>query len=177
MAFSCVLPQRPSLRTCISQVTIGLNEASPAPLELTSVRRTIAVVRTFEFQNHIRYGSFSSSTCDVAASGRIALPMRRRRSATRTPPPSPFATSASVRYASAKTGIRSRYEYRRVRLLSWLRPPSTSTLTANVCHAVYDGHQLSFVGGFCASSVSRYAYALACIVGSTVYFRSVATLN
>jgi len=68
----------------------------------------IAVERTFEFQNHIRYGSFSSSTCAVAASGRMALPIRRLSSVDRMPPPSPPATRASLRYASAKIGIRSR---------------------------------------------------------------------
>src|SRR5262245_49112593 len=60
---------------------------------------------------------------------------------------------------------------------SSLRPPSTRTFTANACQAVYDGHQLSFVGGFCASSVSRYALARSTVDGLTVYFRSVATLK
>ncbi len=55
--------------------------ARPSASARTSEFSTIAVERTFEFQNQSRYGSLSSSTCALPASGRIAFDMRRRRSA------------------------------------------------------------------------------------------------
>ena len=71
----------PSGRSSAPPSSSARSAGSARPLPaLTSELSTIAVERTFEFQNQSRYGSLSSSTCALPASGRIALAMRRRRS-------------------------------------------------------------------------------------------------
>ena len=91
--------------------------------------------------------------------------MRRRRSADsqrrhRASPPR--AASASCRYASANTGMRSRYPYRRVDVASpgCGRPPRAPSprTPATRCRPATS---LRSSGGFFASSRSRYSYARA----------------
>ena len=80
----------------------------------------MAVERTFEFQNQSRYGSLSSSTCALPASGRIALVIRRRRSASRAARVSPVARTqrvVQVREREHRHAIAIAVEPRDVRVL------------------------------------------------------------
>ena len=91
----------PSGRLCaaIIQRTIGPISVSSAPAR-TSVLSTMAVERTFEFQNQSRYGSLSSSTCALPASGSIGVrhpPAQISEPRGRVSARSPRVTSASCR--------------------------------------------------------------------------------
>ena len=64
---------------------------------------------------------------------------------------SPVARSHASNVASGSASPAETH----LRSVETFRPPSASTFTANDCHAVYAGHQLSFCGGVFASSFCR----------------------